>query len=58
MERIVIIACCLGVAMAIINETNPEESLRESLHGPIPGKAPTKVDEALVVIPGSDASHF
>ena len=30
--------------------------MREILHGPVPGVAPTSVKEAVVVIPGSDAS--
>ena len=58
MERVVLFAGCLGVAVATINETTPEESLRKSLHGPISGKAPTKMEEALVAMPGSAASHF
>ena len=52
MEKIIAIVCCVGVVMATINKTSPEESLRKSLHGPALGKTPANVDEALVIILG------
>ena len=58
MERIVLLMCCFGVGISEDNTTVTEGPLREILHGPVPGAAPTSVKEAIVVIPGSDASHF
>ena len=58
MERIVLLMCCFGVGISMDNTTVTEGSLREILHGPVLGKAPTSVKDAIVVIPGSDASHF
>ena len=61
MERILLFICCFGVAVAVVaavNDTIPEGSLRETLHAPVLGTAPTKVEDVLVVIPGSEASRF
>ena len=58
MERIFLLVCCFGVGISMDNTTVTEGPLREILHGPVLGKAPTKVEEAIVVIPGSDAFHF
>ena len=44
--------------VAAVNDTIPEGSLRETLHAPVLGTAPTKVEDVLVVIPGSEASRF
>ena len=49
---------CFGVGISMDNTTVTEGPLREILHGPVLGKAPTTVEDAIVVIPGSDASHF
>ena len=61
MERILLFICYCGVALAMVaadNATVPEASLRETLHGPVLGKVPTKMEDALEILPGSDASHF
>ena len=58
MERIVLLMCCFGVGISEDNTTVTEGPLREILHGPVLGTVPTSVKEAVVVIPGSDASHF
>ena len=50
--------CCFVVGISEDNTTVTVGPLREILHGPVPGTAPTSVKEAVVVIPGSDASHF
>ena len=58
MERIILLTCCFGVGISMDNTTVTEGPLREVLHGPVLGTAPTSVQDAVVVIPGSDASHF
>ena len=58
MEKIIVIVCCVGVVMATINKTSPEDSLRKSLHRPALVKTPANVDEALIVKPGADTSYF
>ena len=49
MERIVLLMCCFGVGMSMDNTTVTEGPLREILHGPVLGTAPTSVKDLSLI---------